>query len=147
MDKKLGALGQHSANQVSSRIHELADGRLIRVVRQPMAGGGWVATHEDITERSRLESERDTMRAKESRRLLTESAIVVRSARRIEEMLGVVSTSTNAMKSTADALIVSSQDTTRHAEGALAESNEASAQCLARGGLGRTALRLDRGDQ
>jgi len=31
----------------------LADGRLIAVVSEPMIGGGWVATHEDITERER----------------------------------------------------------------------------------------------
>jgi diguanylate cyclase (GGDEF)-like protein len=30
---------------------QLADGRLISVVNEPMAGGSWVATHEDITER------------------------------------------------------------------------------------------------
>ena len=126
VDKKLGALDQHSSEKISSRIDELADGRLIRVTRQPMAGGGWVATHEDITERHRLENQRDTMLAQESRRLVTESAI--RSFReRVEEMLGVVSSSTNAMKSTAATLIASSHETTKHAEGALHESNDASA--------------------
>jgi PAS domain S-box-containing protein len=33
----------------------VADGRLIRVSEQPMAGGGWVATHEDFTEQRRAE--------------------------------------------------------------------------------------------
>jgi PAS domain-containing protein len=56
VDKKLGALGKHSVEKVSSRVDELADGRLIRVVRQPMKDGGWVATHEDITERQQLSS-------------------------------------------------------------------------------------------
>ncbi|PJG53889.1 bifunctional diguanylate cyclase/phosphodiesterase [Bradyrhizobium forestalis] len=41
---------------VSSRIDELADGRLICVTRQPMAGGGWVATHLDVTEQRRSEA-------------------------------------------------------------------------------------------
>ena len=41
---------------VSSRIDEFADGRLICVTRQPMAGGGWVATHLDVTERRRSEA-------------------------------------------------------------------------------------------
>ena len=125
VDQKLGALGQLSSRQISSRIDELADGRLIRVTRQPMKGGGWVATHEDITERHQLENQRDSMLAQENRRLLTESAIVS-FRERVEEMFGIVSASTNAMKSTAGALIVSSQDTTQHAEGALRESNEAS---------------------
>jgi diguanylate cyclase (GGDEF)-like protein len=39
----------------SSVRSELADGRVIVVVNQPMAGGGWVATHEDITEQRRAE--------------------------------------------------------------------------------------------
>lgn len=31
------------------------DGRVISVVHQPVAGGGWVTTHEDVTERRRAE--------------------------------------------------------------------------------------------
>jgi methyl-accepting chemotaxis protein len=126
VDQKLGALGKHSSEKISSRIDELADGGLIRVTRQPMKGGGWVATHEDITERHQLENQRDNMLAQENRRLTTESAIAS-FRERVEEMLGIVSTSTNAMKSTASALIASSHETTEHAEGALRESNEASA--------------------
>jgi signal transduction histidine kinase/ActR/RegA family two-component response regulator len=45
----------------SSRVDELADGRHIRVTRSPMAGGGWVATHEDITDRKRAARERAAM--------------------------------------------------------------------------------------
>jgi methyl-accepting chemotaxis protein len=126
VDKKLGALGRHSSEKISSRIDELADGRLIRVTRQPMAGGGWVATHEDITERHQLENQRDTMLAQENRRVLTETAIAA-FRERIEQMLGTVSSGTDAMKSTAGALIASSHQATQHAEGALRESNEASA--------------------
>ncbi len=37
-------------------------GRLLRVIDQPMPGGGWVATFEDITERTRIEAERDRNR-------------------------------------------------------------------------------------
>jgi len=39
------------------RIDEMADGRFMLVARQPMEGGGWVATVEDITERRRAEAE------------------------------------------------------------------------------------------
>jgi diguanylate cyclase (GGDEF)-like protein len=38
------------------RIVEFTDGRSIVVKRQPMADGGWVATHEDITEQRRIEA-------------------------------------------------------------------------------------------
>jgi len=34
---------------------ETGDGRIIFVVNQPMTGGGWVATHEDVTEKVRAE--------------------------------------------------------------------------------------------
>ena len=38
-----------------SKTTKLPDGRIISIVNQPTAGGGWVATHEDITERLRAE--------------------------------------------------------------------------------------------
>jgi diguanylate cyclase (GGDEF)-like protein/PAS domain S-box-containing protein len=40
-----------------TRIQDLRDGRSIVVSRQPMPNGGWVTTHEDITERRRAESQ------------------------------------------------------------------------------------------
>ena len=55
--KKLADLLQHSLHKNSSRIDELADGRLIRVTREPMEGGGWVATHEDVTEQKQSETQ------------------------------------------------------------------------------------------
>jgi len=42
---------------------ELKDGRIIAVVNQPIEGGGWVATHEDITERKRAERELERTRS------------------------------------------------------------------------------------
>jgi diguanylate cyclase (GGDEF)-like protein len=52
----ISTLAALPADATSSRIDELADGRLIRVTRQPMAGGGWVATHLDVTEQLRSEA-------------------------------------------------------------------------------------------
>jgi diguanylate cyclase (GGDEF)-like protein len=52
----ISTLGALPAEATSSRIDELADGRLICVTRQPMAGGGWVATHVDVTEQRRSEA-------------------------------------------------------------------------------------------
>jgi diguanylate cyclase (GGDEF)-like protein len=37
------------------KITNLVDGRIISIVNQPLTDGGWVATHEDITERLRAE--------------------------------------------------------------------------------------------
>ena len=54
---KIAALDQLPSDAASSRIDEFADGRQILIVRQPTKDGGWVATHEDITERRRAEAE------------------------------------------------------------------------------------------
>jgi diguanylate cyclase (GGDEF)-like protein/PAS domain S-box-containing protein len=51
------ARGQTMKTMVESR-----DGRVVAVVNQPMQGGGWVATHEDITDLRRAEMERDRNR-------------------------------------------------------------------------------------
>ena len=42
---------------------ELNDGRVIAVANQPIKGGGWVATHEDMTERTRAERELEHTRS------------------------------------------------------------------------------------
>jgi diguanylate cyclase (GGDEF)-like protein len=55
LTRKLADLSPESFKN-SNRIEELADGRLIRITRKPMKGGGWVATHEDVTEQQRSES-------------------------------------------------------------------------------------------
>jgi diguanylate cyclase (GGDEF)-like protein len=52
----LSTLNALPTNATTSRIDELADGRLICVTRQPMPGGGWVATHLDVTEQRRTEA-------------------------------------------------------------------------------------------
>ena len=39
----------------NSMVVETSDGRSILIVNEPLADGGWVATHEDITERRRTE--------------------------------------------------------------------------------------------
>ncbi len=59
LQQQLSVLSALSVVQRSSRIDEHDDGRLIRVTRQPLPGGGWVATHEDITEQRRAEQELD----------------------------------------------------------------------------------------
>ncbi|CCE02887.1 EAL domain-containing protein [Bradyrhizobium sp. STM 3809] len=41
----------------TSQIIETPDGRSIQIVNEPIVGGGWLATHEDITERRRAEQQ------------------------------------------------------------------------------------------
>jgi diguanylate cyclase (GGDEF)-like protein len=41
--------------KIFSTTTKLGDGRVIALVSKPISGGGWLATHEDITERQRAE--------------------------------------------------------------------------------------------
>ena len=41
----------------TTKIQELTNGRVIVIVHQPMEDGGWVATHEDITELQRVQEQ------------------------------------------------------------------------------------------
>jgi methyl-accepting chemotaxis protein len=104
-------LAKHSPDAVSSRVDKLVDGRLIKVVRAPMPGGGWVATHEDITE--------------QTHRASIDSAIAS-FRQRVERVLATVSDSTNTMKSTATKLFGSSEQTSDRAKGILKASQGAS---------------------
>ncbi|HEU5274711.1 MAG TPA: EAL domain-containing protein [Xanthobacteraceae bacterium] len=51
------AVAAQSRQEYSAFTQELMDGRFIAVSLRPMADGGWVAVHEDITERRRAEAE------------------------------------------------------------------------------------------
>ena len=44
-------LAAHAKRTAFSKVVNLPDGRVISTINQPMTDGGWVATHEDITER------------------------------------------------------------------------------------------------
>ena len=51
------------------RVVELGDGRSVSIIHRPIRGGGWVGTHEDVTERqklnSRLEQQNQLLKIKE----------------------------------------------------------------------------------
>ncbi len=46
-----------AGGETYSRMTDLPDGRTISIVSRPIASGGWVVTHEDITERRRAEKQ------------------------------------------------------------------------------------------
>jgi diguanylate cyclase (GGDEF)-like protein len=51
-----GLLATIAQGETAKQEVETGDGRIISVVNQPMVDGGWIATHEDITERRRTEA-------------------------------------------------------------------------------------------
>ena len=44
-----------SEGKTFNQVVNLPDGRAFSVVNKPLTGGGWLATHEDVTERQRSE--------------------------------------------------------------------------------------------
>lgn len=51
----------YDKGKVETKEMELPDGRIISITNQSMPGRGWVSTHEDITERRRVEAQIDHM--------------------------------------------------------------------------------------
>jgi methyl-accepting chemotaxis protein len=122
---KLTELGKLSNTNISRRIDKLADGRLISVTRGPMPRGGWVATHEDVTDRLRLEGQRDNLASQEKRRALVEAAIAA-LRHRTEAMFTKAADHATALRSTAATLFGASRNTSERAAGAAKSSEDAS---------------------
>ena len=106
----------------SVREHE---GRHISIANRPTGDGGWVATHEDITEQRVAEVQRSSMQEIESRRAMTEAAIAG-FRERVESVLISVSDAGQTMQSTAAGLLESSEQASQRAQGAVKASSEAS---------------------
>jgi methyl-accepting chemotaxis protein len=111
--------------EVVHSVRERPGGIFISVSSRPMPGGGWVATHQDITERRRQDQQRDALAVEERRRATVDAAITA-FRQRIEAMLTTVNDSAAAMRTTARALFATSHKASQRAEGAVHTSNEAS---------------------
>jgi hypothetical protein len=102
-----------------------ADGRLVLAKNERTPDGGWVATHEDITEQRRAEEARAASQGQEQRRAVVESAIAGFRPQ-VEKLLRTVSDSAESMRVTASTLFTASGQTTERAESAVAAFHEAS---------------------
>lgn len=114
--------------QSKSQEHyvQASDGRIVLAKNEPLPDGGWVSTHEDVTEQRHAEQERAAIRDQEQRRAAIDFAIA--SFRpTVEKLLSTVSASATAMRSTARALFGSSEQTSQRAESAVQAFHEASA--------------------
>jgi methyl-accepting chemotaxis protein len=123
VQKILDGMGQGKSQ---SHYVQASDGRIVLAKNEPLADGGWVSTHEDVTEQRQAEQERAAIRGQEQRRTTIDSAIAsFRPA--VEKLLSSVSSSAAAMRSTARGLFDSSEHTSQRAESAVHAFNEASA--------------------
>jgi methyl-accepting chemotaxis protein len=135
---RAGAFSGDPDEYIAETVHRLNDGETLHDVRErpggvfisvssrPMPGGGWVATHQDITERRKQDQERESLAAQEKRRVTVDAAITA-FRQRIEAMLKTVNDGAGAMRATASTLFASSSKASQRAEGAVQTSNEASA--------------------
>jgi methyl-accepting chemotaxis protein len=103
-----------------------ADGRMVLAKNERLPDGGWVSTHEDITEQRRAEEEKAASQGQEQRRAIVESAITTFRPQ-IEKLLRSVGDSAHSMRETATTLLQASGQTTERAESAVAAFHEASA--------------------
>jgi len=113
------------AEQIT-KVLQLPDGRKIALTERAMPGGGWVVTHDDVSEQSRLEQRAAALRINEQRRGSIEAAINA-FRDQVQSVLRAVGENATTMKSTATALFGISNQTSQHVEGAVASSKEASA--------------------
>jgi methyl-accepting chemotaxis protein len=102
------------------------DGRIVLAKNEPLADGGWVSTHEDVTEQRNAELERAANRDTEKRRAIIDGAIA--AFRPVaENLLLRVSGGAAAMRNTANALFEASGKTSQCADSAAQAFTEASA--------------------
>ncbi len=101
------------------------DGRTVHAINAPTPDGGWVATHEDITEQLRLQQQRDETAAQQRRRSTIEALIAAFRAR-MAPLLKTFGDNATAMKSTASTLSAASNNASQRAESAVGASSEAS---------------------
>src|ERR1700691_2545218 len=70
-----GALEQAASGRTEEKTFELEDGRTILVITRPLADGGWISTHTDVSQQRAAEKERDSLRQREQHRDAIEASI------------------------------------------------------------------------
>ena len=100
-------------------------GRLVLAKNEVLPGGGWVSTHEDVTEQRKAEEERAASRDQERRRSIIDEAIKTFRPK-VEGLLSSVSENAVTLAETATSLFSASSQTTERAESAVSAFHEAS---------------------
>ncbi len=135
---KTGGFRGDPKARMNELIAKMQDGKVVREIRQvagerfysianwPAKGGGWVSTHDDITDQRREEQERSRSTVAQQRHEAMNEAVAEFRAR-IEQMLKMVDESGASLRLTAETLFAASNKASQQADGAVHSSNEASA--------------------
>ena len=118
-------VAQMREGKVNKEVREVGDGRIYSIANWPAGGGGWVSTHDDITEQRQEGIERDRLAEQEQRRVALDVAIA-QFRTRIEGMLATVGESAMSLRSTAEVLFAAADQASQRAKGAVENSNSAS---------------------
>ena len=116
--------GKIAQGKSTSTAWEMKDGRIVAFASRPAHGGGWVDTHEDISERRRAALQRNSMQQDQQRRVALEQAIKS-FQQQTEELLQLTTDSVKTMRTMASALLGVSGQTSQHAESGAATSRGA----------------------
>src|SRR5262249_54029925 len=105
-------LAEVAQGKAIHKMREMKDGRVIALSTRPMPGGGWVVTHDDVTEQRANEKKHASLAEQEQRRMQVEAAI--RNFReRVEAVLTTVADSAGAMRTTATTMSSASDQTSQ----------------------------------
>jgi PAS domain-containing protein len=118
-------VAQMREGKVNKEVREIGDGRVYSIANWPAPGGGWVSTHDDITEQRQEGIERDRLAEQERRRVALDLAIA-QFRMRIEGMLATVDESAMSLRSTAEALFAGADQASQQAKDAVENSSSAS---------------------
>jgi methyl-accepting chemotaxis protein len=105
----------------------LPDGRKIIGSNTPRPGGGWISTHEDVTDQEEFRRERAAIESEAARREVMDQAIATFRTQ-AAELMASVKQSVDAMRSTAQSLLLTSQESSAGSLGAVRAFDDASAK-------------------
>jgi methyl-accepting chemotaxis protein len=113
------------AGEVNKEVRQVEGGRIYSIANWPTPGGGWVSTHDDVTEQQQKGIERDRLAEQEQRRITLDIAIADFRTR-MESMLATVAQSAASLRTTAEALFSAADQASQRTDGAVQNSESAS---------------------
>jgi NO-binding membrane sensor protein with MHYT domain/methyl-accepting chemotaxis protein len=103
----------------------LPNGRKIAGSNTPRPGGGWISTHDDVTDEEVARRERAAIESEQQRRAAMDEAIA-QFRTQAADLLTSVKESVESMRNTAQALLTSSRQSSEHTVGAVRAFDAAS---------------------